>query len=59
MHYDTAGWFGAVVTLGSLWFAARLRPRSGGPPTTPARSLAAAAEAEAAAGEAMAALDAE
>lgn len=59
LHYDVAGWFGAAVTLASLWFAARLRPRAGGPPTTPARSLAAAAEAEAAAGEAMAALDAE
>ena len=59
LHYDLAGWFAAAVTLSSLWFAARLRPGPSGPPTTAARSLAAAAEAESGAGEAMAAIDAE
>lgn len=57
--YDRAGWCGAAVTLASLWFAARLRPGPSGPPSTPIRSLAAAAEAEAAAGEGMASIEAE
>ena len=59
LHYDTVGWFAAAVTLASLWIAGRIRPVSASSPTTLVESLAAAAEAQVDAGEALAAIEVE
>lgn len=58
-HYPYVGLLAAVTGLLSLWLAGRLRPAGASPSMSPAASLAAAAEANADAGEALAALPGE
>jgi predicted MFS family arabinose efflux permease len=56
-HFPTVGLIGVTTTLISIWLAGRLRMAAPSPPMTPERSLAAAAEADADAGEPLASLE--
>jgi hypothetical protein len=50
-HFEVVGYLAAATTLLSLWLAGRLRSVEAAPETSPALSLAAAAEASVDAGE--------
>ena len=53
LHYDRAGWVASAATLATLWVVGKLKPLAVQPPVTVGQSLAAAAEAQADAGEAL------